>query len=260
MRILLLIVFLLSSAPSLADVNKIRITNGEWEPFLSNYSHEYGLASHIVSEAFRVEGIEVEWGFYPWKRSYVLAEKGTDWDASAVWWPSDDAREKFLLSDPVVGTSFVFFHHKDKKFDWDSMDDLKGLKVGTTRGYDYGPDFTAALKNEIFKAREVTRDELNLKMIVKGRIDIFPNDPVVGMSQVRNSLSPADAENITFHSKKFGETTLHLLISKQNKNHTMLLETFNSGLKKLKENGQLDKLFAELKSGKYDKKKEKYED
>ena len=32
--------------------NTIRITNGEWEPYLSEYSYEYGLASHIVSEAF----------------------------------------------------------------------------------------------------------------------------------------------------------------------------------------------------------------
>lgn len=49
----------------------IRITNGEWEPFLSEYSYEYGLYSHIVSEAFKLEDIEVEWGFF-YLDSFVL--------------------------------------------------------------------------------------------------------------------------------------------------------------------------------------------
>lgn len=51
----------------------IRITNGEWEPFLSQHSPHYGINSHIVSEAFRLEGIQVKWGFFPWKRAFIEA-------------------------------------------------------------------------------------------------------------------------------------------------------------------------------------------
>ena len=95
---------------SLFAEKTIRITNGEWEPYLSEYSYEYGLASHIVSEAFKLEGIKVVWGFRPWVRAYDDAKKGEHWDASAVWWPTQDAKESFLISDPVINTSFVFFH------------------------------------------------------------------------------------------------------------------------------------------------------
>jgi len=78
----------------------IRITNGEWEPFMSQYSFHYGINSHIVSESFKLDGINVVWGFYPWKRAYELAKMGT-WDASATWWPSDKTRRSFLISNPV---------------------------------------------------------------------------------------------------------------------------------------------------------------
>ncbi len=135
---------LLFSTKSLFAETVIRITNGEWEPYLSEYSYEYGLASHIVSEAFHLEGIDVSWGFFPWKRSYELARQG-QWDASAVWWPTEEAKKDFWISEPVVNTSFVFFYLKRQDFKWQAIEDLKGLKIGTTRGYDlrqrvYGSD------------------------------------------------------------------------------------------------------------------------
>ncbi len=46
----------------------IRLTNGEWQPYLSKDAPHHGFASHIVTEAFALVGVEVEYGFFPWKR------------------------------------------------------------------------------------------------------------------------------------------------------------------------------------------------
>ncbi|MCP4136281.1 MAG: ABC transporter substrate-binding protein [bacterium] len=238
--------------------NLIRITNGEWEPFLSEYCDEYGLASHIVSEAFKLEKIDIKWGFFPWKRSYEVAKMGAKWDASAVWWPTPEARNDFLISEPVVGTSFVFFHLKSSKFQWKSMKDLKGLTIGFTRGYDYGKEFMAALKKKQIKVETVSSDEQSIRMLLAGRIDLFPNDPIVGYSQIRNSLSPEKANLITNHPKKFGVNTLNLFISKKCKNGEFFLNKFNSGLKKLKSSGKIKLMYKDLDAGKYDKKKNKF--
>jgi len=62
----------------------IRLTNGEWQPFLSKDAPHHGFASHIVTAAFALVGVEVEYGFFPWKRSFKLAKEGT-WDGSVVW-------------------------------------------------------------------------------------------------------------------------------------------------------------------------------
>ncbi len=142
------VISLLFFSPVLSAETTIRITNGEWEPFMSKYSPHYGINSHVVSESFRLERINVVWRFFPWKRAYMMAKRGTDWDASATWWPVEKTQEAFLISDPVSITSFVFFHLKSRKFDWHSIDDLKGLRIGCTLEYDYGKDFMTAMEEK----------------------------------------------------------------------------------------------------------------
>jgi polar amino acid transport system substrate-binding protein len=168
----------------------ICITNGEWEPYLSQYSYKYGLASQIVSEAFRLEDINIEWGFYPWARAYQNAKQGIEWYASAVWCASEDAKKDFLLSEPMVKTSNVYFHLKINKFDWKTVEDLKGLRIGITRGYDYRLESMTALKLKKIETSVVTSDEQNFGMLLLGCIDIFPDNPIVGYSQIKNNFSP----------------------------------------------------------------------
>jgi len=251
--VLLIVAFLLLGIQLFAQ-KTIRITNGEWEPYLSQYSYKYGLASHIVSEAFKLENITIEWGFFPWKRSYVLAQKGV-WDASAVWWPSPETKENFLVSSPVVKTSFVFFHLKNYKFQWKSMQDVHDQEIGFTRGYDYGKEFMSALKDKKINIQVSNSDELNFKKLLKGRIDIFPNDLLVGSSQIRNNFSDEEAKLFTSHPKQFSKNTLNLIICKHCENGQYFLEKFNSGLKKLIKSGRLKQMYKDLYSGKYDKQK-----
>ena len=236
----------------------IRITNGEWEPYLSEYSYKHGLASHIVSEAFNTEGITVTWGFFPWIRAYKEAQDGEEWDASAVWWPTDETKESFFVSEPVVKTSFVFFHLKSRQFSWESVDDLKGLTIGTTRGYDYGKEFMDAVKEGKIVVDEVATDEQNFKKLLAGRIDIFPNDQIVGYTQIRNNFSSEEVQLFTHYPKEFEQNTLNLIISKNCQNGRLLLGKFNSGLRLLMENGKIDHMYQDLDAGKYDKQQSKW--
>jgi polar amino acid transport system substrate-binding protein len=253
-----LVVLLFS--PALMAETTIRITNGEWEPYLSEYSYKYGLASHIVTEAFKLEGITVKWGFFPWKRAYLEAQKGENWDASAVWWPTEERKESFFLSDALVKTSYVFFHLKSRKFEWKSVEDLKGLKIGTTLGYDYGKELMTAMKDRKISFQEVSSDEKNFDKLLLGRIDIFPNNPIVGAAQIINSLPPEEAERLTYNRKEFDQNNLNLLISKKCANGQFFLEKFNTGMKKLKESGRLAQMYKDLDAGKYDKQKTKWKE
>lgn len=237
----------------------IRITNGEWEPYMSEYSAHYGFNSHVVTEAFKLEGISIEWGFYPWSRAYSVAKHGS-WDASATWWPSEETLADFLVSDPISETSFVFFHLKSRSFDWQNMSDLKSLRIGGTIEYDYGREMMDAINRKHVKMQLTPTDEQNYKKLLRNRIDIFPNDPIVGYAQIRNSLSPDEAKMITYHPKEFEVSTLHLIISKKIKRANFFLEKFNKGFKKLKSSPAYDEMLKGLQTGKYDKKKEKWQD
>jgi len=237
----------------------IRITNGEWEPFLSKYSFQYGLDSHIVTEAFKLEGIEVVWGFFPWQRASENAKDAVDWDASCCWWPDDLTKKEFYVSDEITQTSFVFFHLKSYNFHWNSLKDLHGMKIGGTSKYDYGKEFMEALSAKTLDVEFTSKDEFNFKKLLAGRIEIFPNDPAVGKAQIKNYLSPDEADLLTQSPKEFGVSTLHLIISKKHKRHQYFLDKFNAGLKKLKTSGRYQQMLKDLESGKYDKQNSAFE-
>lgn len=231
----------------------IRITNGEWEPYLSEYTDHYGLASHIVSEAFKLEGIKVAWGFFPWKRAYELAKAGRDWDASVVWRSTAETQAAFWVSDPVVNTSYVFFHLKSYPFHWESVYDLAGRKIGWTRGYQYPKEFMNAVNEGKIKVDIVTTDEQNYRKLLAGRIDIFPNDAIVGYAQIRKTFSPEEVQQFTHHPKELEKSTLHLMISKNCRNASLFLEQFNAGLKRLQDDGRIEQMYRDFEAGKYDR-------
>jgi polar amino acid transport system substrate-binding protein len=131
----------------------IRITNGEWPPYLSEHLKHYGLASRIITEAFALEGVKVSYGFFPWKRSFILAQNG-EWDGTAVWFKSPGREQDFYISDPVIEASYVFFHLKSRRFDWNDVDSLKPYTIGATLEYNYGEAFEQAEKNGLINVQD----------------------------------------------------------------------------------------------------------
>lgn len=257
MKLFFFISFTLSVSLFIYPQSIIRITNGEWEPYLSEYSYEYGLGSHIVTEAFSRSNIEVEWSFFPWNKSYELAKFGVR-DGSALWFDTSQTREDFLVSEPVLESSMVFFHLKSLNLKWNSFADLEGLVVGITNGYQYGEEFTEFLRSGKVRFYIGSSDEQLYKLLLKGRIDIFPNDPVVGSAQIKNSLSHEQGCCLTYNPKSFFNPTLNLVISRNITNGEILLDKFNSGLKEIKDSGRIDRMKEDAKNGVYDKKPVKF--
>ena len=68
--ILTWLLFILSACPLRAET--IVLTTGEYPPFNSVFIKHQGLMPRIVTEAFRVEDIDVLYKFYPWKRAYQI--------------------------------------------------------------------------------------------------------------------------------------------------------------------------------------------
>jgi len=230
----------------------IRLTNGEWQPFLSKDAPHHGFASHIVTEAFALVGVEVEYGFFPWKRSFKLAKEGT-WDGSVVWVDSDERREHFLYSDAVVPSKFAFFHLKGSDFDWNSYEELRGIRIGGTLGYAYSEEFDAAEKAGIIKTNRAPSDEIGLKKLLKGRIEAFPGEVMVTYAQIRDTFSQEDAALFTHHPKAINEDPMYLLLSKKVAGNDAMRDLFNEGLKRLKESGRYDRIIADALAGKYAK-------
>jgi len=243
MRILWLCICLwLSAAPALAE--DVRLTNGEWPPYLGQTLPHQGIASRIVAEAFALEGITVQWDFYPWARSLMLAQRGQR-AGTAVWLRSEQRDKDFYVSDPVVDSSFFLFHRKDHPLNWTTVHDLKGLQIGGAIGYDYGSAFQQAEADGSLSVRRQTNEELGLRQLLAGRIDVFPMDKTVAFDMLHQHFSAAERAQLTFSPKPLRSDTLHLMLSRAVPGNAELIERFNQGLKQLRDSGKVAQYLME---------------
>jgi polar amino acid transport system substrate-binding protein len=234
-----------SNAPALA-VETITLTNGEWRPYMSPDAPHFGVVSRIVSEAFALEGVRVKYVFRPWKRAYIEAQRG-EADGTVVWGPgpAGSQREKqFFYSDTVIEGRTVFFYLKRLHFDWKNYDDLVGLKIGGTAGYEY--EFEVRKDIKIDRA---SSDEVGFRKLLAGRFDIFPCDLYGGRAVLKQYFSPAEQQQVAAHAKTYAVTSYHLLMSRANPANVRYIDLFNRGLKRLRDSGKYAAYVAELDTG-----------
>lgn len=240
-----LLLSLLASMPVAAD--SVRLTNGEWPPYLGEQLPHQGVASRIVAEAFALEGVEVRWEFHPWARSLQLAERGKR-HGSAVWLRSPEREAKFFISDPVVESGYYLFHRKDYAFDWQQVSDLQGRRLAGTRGYDYGEAFQQAEAAGQLRVNRVNSDEIAFRQLLARRVDLFPMDKVVGFDMLHQHFSAAERAQLSFHPKPLRSDSLHLLLSREVAGNAELIERFNRGLEQLRASGKIAQYLLEMQS------------
>lgn len=245
--ILLGILMLLISEVDGFGEQGIRLTSGEWPPYTSEKLPGYGMLSQLVTEAFALGGISVDYTFFDsWKRSYILARQGS-FDGSLTWARIPQREKDFHFSDPIAAHENVLFHMKSLSFDWQDFSDLKPFRVSVTSFYFYGDAFDSAVKKGDFTPFVVYRDIANFHNLFQGRTDLFPMDKKVGYYLLRSAFGREQQHMVTHHPKSMGQPSTCLVISKEipRERSAMLIRVFNRGLARLKTNGR----YLEILSG-----------
>ena len=150
-----------------AEEIEIEIVTGEWAPYSSEKLQYHGLANRIIQESFALEGVKVKFIFLPWKRSYIKAQQG-HYDATGLWFRSAERESDFYYSDGVVESNHHFFHLKSYPFDWNTLNDLKGLKIGGKIGATKTSEFLAMEKEGVINVFNVDTDQQAFKMLNLG--------------------------------------------------------------------------------------------
>ena len=91
----------------------------------------------------------------------------------------------------------------------------------------------------------------NFKKLLAGRIDIFPSGLVNGFSLLQKEFDPDKSQLLTYHLKPLSNITGHLAFTRSRHDSANLLQIFNDGLSKLKEEGLYDQFRDDLLEGKY---------
>jgi polar amino acid transport system substrate-binding protein len=242
MRLVILLISWFLASGVVADT--LRLTSGEWPPFLGAALPNHGVASRIVADAFALEGVEVQWEFLPWARSMQLAELGQR-AGTAVWRRNAERERQFFISDPILKTQTHLFHRKAFDFDWQTVDDLRGVRLGATRGYFYGKAFNRAEKAGELNIRRINSDEVALRQLLAGRIDAFPIAKTVALDLLAQHFTAAERTQLSFHPRALSRHNQHLLLSRQVAGNAALIERFNRGLARLRDGGQVAQYLLE---------------
>lgn len=223
----------------------VKLTSGEWPPFFSASLPGGGIMTRLISEAFRVEGIQVQYSYLPWVRAYEVA-KTSKFDGTVGLAPNLERLKWYVFSEPVITADMVFFHRKDRVIRWDTLADLAPYVIGTTRGDYYSDEFAALQNAGKLKVDDSSTDETaNLRKLLHGRIDLFPIERHVGLYLLHRHFPRYEQGRLTHTRKTFWVAPLHLLINRQTKDGLQLLKSFNSGLAKLKSSGAYQRIVDE---------------
>lgn len=235
---------------STAETNGISITNGEWAPFMSQHVPHYGFASHVTEEAFALVDMSVKWEFMPWRRAYSLAAHG-DWDASIGWLKTDEREKQFLFTAPILHETRVLFQRDDNRFEWKTINDLKGIRLGISHAADY-PILRPVIDSGKVATVRFPNYLAALRALLKGRVDAVAGPLTVGNHLLRNNFKPAERGRVRIAEKVIETLPFHLIVSRNIENGPVLVKKFNEGLDKLQASGRYAHMLSLLHEGGYD--------
>lgn len=230
------------SGRGLADT--IRWVQYDVSPYAAEHLPAGGFWCQMVKEALALHGHDATIRWFPLKRAFAMVEEGAA-DLSLGWLKTPEREKAVLFSDaPVARSPVVIFHRRDKAFDWETLDDLKGLRIGDRLGnVNGGKAYLAAEKAGVISVERVPTDEQNLKKLLKGRIDVIVGAESMIKGVLRDRFLPQERSKIAMHPRPLHVVYGYAVFNRQLSPH--LIRAFNDGIRQLRENGRFDQLSRE---------------
>ncbi|BDQ34872.1 substrate-binding periplasmic protein [Pseudodesulfovibrio portus] len=232
----LLLLITLPVVPARAG-DSVLLTSGEWPPFFSESLPGGGMGNRVVAESFKLVGLSVEFLYQPWIRAMQTARYGPAIGSSG-WLRTPEREQFFLFSDPIFTSRRVFFHRRDHAFDWQTLADIKDMRVAVTLGSADEFPFDDILSSGGGKVDIAQSYASGMRKLAAGRVDIYACNLDVGLHVLKHQLRTGEAALITYHPRSIFEETNHLIISRRLRDAEAVMARFNAGLRRLKESGR----------------------
>ncbi len=250
--LLLPLILVLAVSPVMGE-KILQISSGPWAPYTGEDLPHQGFVAHVITEAFAQEGYEVEFSFMPWVRAYNLMLEG-DYDASAFWYESETRTKDSYYSDPVNTEKMVFFYKGENPIEgWEELTDLQDVKIGATRGLTYTDEFWELADKGVLNVYVTDDEYISFSQLIRGRIDVFISNVVVGKELLRSEFSEEEIAEIGYTENVVSEVSGHLLFPRGVDQSQEYLEIFNRGLAKIREESTYQRLYEQLLADKYAK-------
>jgi len=199
-----------------------------------------GLTIEIFDELFGRLGMRYEIRLVPWARAIDSLKYG-ECDGIPLMMKTKERESYLKYTDPVVENREVLYYLPERigNFQWNTLKDLKGLKIGMVRGYAYADYFMEGLKEHNLQVSYVKDATMNLAMLKAGRVDMIIEDETIAKGIL--AQDPTWAKRIATPNKIVSKYYWHIGISRQSPlaNH---IDDINSVLDNMREDGSLRRI------------------
>jgi polar amino acid transport system substrate-binding protein len=224
------------------DNLKVTLTQQEYPPLIMREAPGGGLLTQIVTEAFKLANVDVNYVAVPNNRAITGAMMGF-YEGSYGWAHSAERDAKLLYSNkPIYALRIVFFQKGSNEIPWSNLTDLHPYRIGITQGNHYSDEFTALIESGRLQTDPAPSDLSNFRKLLVGRVDLFPIDQDVGQFILKTSFLPEDQTKISFQHKSISVVPVYVVIRRDLPQARALMERFDHGFQLLSDSGQLSRM------------------
>lgn len=208
---------------------QLRIVTEPWAPYIYEENGSMrGLDYETTVIVFQRLGIEVQWQFLPWKRCLAMLEQGHADGALDIF--HSHARDNLLFypAEPLSEVEFVMFYANARPHPFQTLEDLRGLTIGTSPGYLYSTEFS---DSALFTREPAPSHEANFGKLARGRIDLLITDRRVGQLAIKR----LGLEDQISQAPKVISSQQQFLAVRRGAGMDLLIQRFGAELKRFKQ-------------------------
>lgn len=237
----LLGVFLLGLAPAATASEPLTFVTTEFPPYMSETIQEGGVLIALTRAALRQSEYALDVKFMPWARALIEVRSGRSHGLIGAWHSHE--RESYLaFPEPLLDNEIGFFARRGKVPKFTTLIELRGMKIGTVRGYADPPEFLAARLET-----EEERDDLtNLRKLSAGRIDLILIDRLVAEYLI-DARIPNSRSALQWVSPAVVKTPIYTTFAKTVPGYERRVQMLNAGLEQIRKSGEFAAILMQYK-------------
>jgi polar amino acid transport system substrate-binding protein len=198
---MLIVIMLISLGSGCAFADEIVVFGGE--AFKPQSYLENGVPAGIIPTLFnrlsQDTGDHYKLILLPWKRAVGESTAGNGGITSFT--RTEERAKIFDFSEPIFRNKVQMVVLKEKVFEFQTFNDLKGKIIGLPLGSSFGDAFDHAAQDEIFTTEPDTNQVSRIKKLILGRIDVavigrmsfnqvLASDPVLSQNRDKFTFVP----------------------------------------------------------------------
>lgn len=230
-----------------AAEREVKVTIGEWTPFIGSGLPGYGPVAQLVAEAFAEVDVAVAYGFYPWKRSYLLAKQGR-WHATAVWGKTPQREQDFHYSNALFSDQLVLISRQSWPVQVQRLSKdyelLCHKRIAVALGSEVLEELRQLEERGCIQLVSAPDEAGALEMLLKQRIDALYVNRRAGRQAVAEL--PLEQQQLLRESDVLGYWHYYVLFGREQPEAEHLRDLFNQGLEVLEARGRVQELLAPL--------------